>query len=858
MDREEVWEDECSSHLTEDIDDLVSVETEPDELDNSFTIDADNSKAMTIVLWVAHFLLALQRRHLLPDAVLSLLLTFFSVLFRVLGRASSSDTIVQIVAAFPPSLYHLHKLVGYQKDSFIKYVTCPNPACSAIYMYKDCVHTVGTQKTSKRCSNSPCGRRKKCCSTLLRTVELASGKKVLYPYRIFCYQSILHSLQELLKQSSFVSDCEEWRKQPHVFGEYKDVFDGQIWREFQIYKGKPFLSSKHTFALMINIDWFQPFKHTQYSIGVVYLVVLNLPRHLRFRRENMILCGLIPGPHEPKGNINQFWKPLVDDLLKLWHGVTMTVYGSVKDCIVYAALLCVACDLPAGRKACGFLGHSATLGCSRCKKHFPGPVGNKDYSGFNRESWTPRNVNQHREDVKQVRDCKNMTEATKKESELGVRYSELLRLPYFDPVRMLIIDPMHCLYLGVAKHFFKNVWIEKEVLSTQQLKLLQKHVDSCITPPGIGRIPYKIATAFSGFTADQFKNWTNLFSLIALAEQMPLEHLGCWRTFVMASRILSKDVLTKDDIATGDALLLQFFKRIETLYGKMCITPNMHIACHLKDCMLDYGPLHSFWLFSFERLNGILENQPNNNRAVEIQLMRRFIRDRLCLSLLLPLDFSDDFSPILRQLQVLPPGSLGETLNPPQTAIVDVDLPKKYTRDILNDAEQVLLSQLYCRLYHTDNIRLNATYKSYTSVVINQKRFKATYHLANSLFYLARWDESLFGKFPDSNDTCLIQTATHDPFLRPVIIHYIAVHSFTSATTATSEKTYNRTVVSVSWPRRNRRFFLYGKPVQCFYYSDFLCSSVHSFIPVEYLAEQCVHSHRNTREGKLLLLLPLH
>jgi len=42
----------------------------------------------------------------------------------------------------------------------------------------------------------------------------------------------------------------------------------------------------------------------------------------------------------------------------------------------------VTCDLPAGRKVCGFLSHSATLGCSKCLKEFPGAVGNKDYSGF--------------------------------------------------------------------------------------------------------------------------------------------------------------------------------------------------------------------------------------------------------------------------------------------------------------------------------------------------------------------------------------------------------------------------------------------------------------------------------------------
>ena len=35
-----------------------------------------------------------------------------------------------------------------------------------------------------------------------------------------------------------------------------------------------------------------------------------------------------------------------------------------------AGLLCVACDIPAARKVCGFLGHMAKLGCSKCTKEF--------------------------------------------------------------------------------------------------------------------------------------------------------------------------------------------------------------------------------------------------------------------------------------------------------------------------------------------------------------------------------------------------------------------------------------------------------------------------------------------------------
>ena len=45
------------------------------------------------------------------------------------------------------------------------------------------------------------------------------------------------------------------------------------------------------------------------------------------------------------------------------------------------ALLCVGCDVPVSRKLCGFLGHSATMGCNKCKKEFPGMIGEKNYGG---------------------------------------------------------------------------------------------------------------------------------------------------------------------------------------------------------------------------------------------------------------------------------------------------------------------------------------------------------------------------------------------------------------------------------------------------------------------------------------------
>ena len=99
----------------------------------------------------------------------------------------------------------------------------------------------------------------------------------------------------------------------------------------------------------------------------------------------------------------------------------------------------------------------------------------------------------------------------KLESDLGVRYSVLLELPYFNPVRMSAIDPMHNLYLGTAKHVLKRIWLGQDIISKKDYPVIQNHVDSVCVPAGIGRLPLKVCSGFAGFTADQYKDWTNLF-----------------------------------------------------------------------------------------------------------------------------------------------------------------------------------------------------------------------------------------------------------------------------------------------------------------------------------------------------------
>lgn len=42
--------------------------------------------------------------------------------------------------------------------------------------------------------------------------------------------------------------------------------------------GEAFLAVLRNYAFMLNVDWFQPFKHSLYSVGALYMVLMNLPQ----------------------------------------------------------------------------------------------------------------------------------------------------------------------------------------------------------------------------------------------------------------------------------------------------------------------------------------------------------------------------------------------------------------------------------------------------------------------------------------------------------------------------------------------------------------------------------------------------
>ena len=178
----------------------------------------------------------------------------------------------------------------------------------------------------------------------------------------------------------------------------------------------------------------------------------------------------------------------------------------------------------------------------------------------------------------------------------------VLELQYFDPVRMVVIDPMHNLFLGSAKHVMKDLWLGNDILTKSNLLNMQRRVDEFHVPPDCGRIPRKLESNFSGFTANQYNNWVVLYSIPVMYGHVETIHLECWRHYVRACRILCKYDLSTHDIQLADTFLLRFCTKVEQLFGPSSITPNMHLHGHLKEDIYAFGPIHTFWLFALKDL----------------------------------------------------------------------------------------------------------------------------------------------------------------------------------------------------------------------------------------------------------------
>ncbi|KAG1819314.1 uncharacterized protein BJ212DRAFT_1268161, partial [Suillus subaureus] len=178
----------------------------------------------------------------------------------------------------------------------------------------------------------------------------------------------------------------------------------------------------------------------------------------RYHPRNLILYGITPGSKELDANqLQLFMKNYVDDLLCLYdERITLKTqkYPNGKSNYIFefkpysvafsgrcvpVILVAVCCDHPAMCKVCGFGSHSKKEGFCSCCHILQSELRTK--AGFPR-----RDGEQHKKHAREYANLESK-ERDKFFTKHSARWFELIHLPYFDPIRMTVIDPMHCFCL---------------------------------------------------------------------------------------------------------------------------------------------------------------------------------------------------------------------------------------------------------------------------------------------------------------------------------------------------------------------------------------------------------------------------
>lgn len=810
-------------------------------LDNELGIDVQQTsvkKINSVLYCVVYAILYIQVIHHISDSCVEHLLQFLFRIFQVFGADINNQVLAEFCIGFPPSLYLARKLLKLDRDDFKRFVVCPS--CFCLYEFLDCIYEKDSIRCGKQCSAEIKVRGKivKCNSPLVKQVICKGNIRKFYPLKVYCLNSVINGIENILKRKEIGQIWQHWQDWEKDLSVLRDVYDGKVWKQFLSFNGEPFLSDKQNVALMMNIDWFQPFKHrNDYSVGVIYFVLLNLPRSIRFRSENVIIAGLIPAFKKEPHSINSFLNPIVSELEMLWKGVRLDSSLFDSSYVFRAALLCVSCDIPAARKCCGFKSHAARLGCHKCMKIFPGDFGEKrDYSGFDRQNWKPRTKQSHNLYARRVKNAANKTQAEKLAREYGTFYSVLIELEYFDAIQFCVIDPMHNLFLGTAKKMFK-LWVESGKLSPSNLETIEERLESLNSLTDIGRIPTHISGNYGVFSAAEWKNWTTTFSLYCLCGLLPDKDYKCWEKFVLACRLLCKPFLTVTDIQKSDLLLLDFCRTFEKIYPLKEVTCNMHLHNHLKECLLDFGPMHVFWCFSFERFNGAFGHFHTNNKAVEIQFMRKIMTSKFCDSFkdvacsTSEVDFSDIFfnsaDSLLEKLKVtdivrfLKVSDIGSDFIYEEDLLSFISLPKVYKLSALDKEDLVFLMASYRKMFPSVSLDINnmgEVIKKFGFITILGENFgsKQVNRKLRSSDILAHWatDQDNFGH--SSLD------------LRPCRVDFYFSH------TVLIEKKYITNVFAkVSWYKEYSERFKYGNALQMWHSNKFESLVNNCFIPIQ-------------------------
>ena len=255
--------EELHDFITDDCGDeqIVLPADSSDQIKQLTSVEEDNLKQENmninkVVTHIALFLTFFQLCYKVSERGISLLLAFLKSLLSWIASISLQSSLKLLANNMPGNVYYLKKLIG-NKSNILLYVSCPKR--HSVSKLNECIRHRNGHSESLKCSykefpNHPhISRRQQCDTLLMRKVKQGSHYN-LVPRKVYAYISLKDSISKLCSKPDFLKKCEHWRSRSVTPDFFTDVYDGAIWKSFQVVDGEAFLQVPNNLCFKLNLD----------------------------------------------------------------------------------------------------------------------------------------------------------------------------------------------------------------------------------------------------------------------------------------------------------------------------------------------------------------------------------------------------------------------------------------------------------------------------------------------------------------------------------------------------------------------------------------------------------------------------
>ena len=370
-------------------------------------------------------------------------------------------------------------------------------------------------------------------------------------------------------------------------------------------------SSGVSLDMSLYTDGVSTFVSSKYSLWPIYMVFNDLDISVRYKLNNILICGIWYGKV----------KPPMQKLIELCFTPHLEKFNScfiIENFSFTLHIKFLIADKPARAMLLNFQSSNARYFCPLCTATtVTSTVDNR------RHVFVPLSMENVEERTKEWFTTCAYSATESGVPEYGIKgYCFLQNIQSFDVVKSNIFDYMHSICLGVFKSLINLLFFASSSMNffRRQTAQFDRTIKSIKFPSQI----VKSAPLLSNHGLWQAKDYRNFFLFVfpILFDGDNSAPVQCVMTLrrgmLLVLGPLNDSVLTncKNDF---ENFLLSF----KNLFGEHHVTPNFHDLVHLPDMAKSCNSITGFSGFNFEHINGRLARLCHGNKRFDIQIARK-------------------------------------------------------------------------------------------------------------------------------------------------------------------------------------------------------------------------------------------